>query len=60
MLPSATPTGPARISGERTSPVEYDRRVQTVFHAGAIAISGDALPETGSFGMVPTQGSPFR
>jgi pimeloyl-ACP methyl ester carboxylesterase len=39
---------------------EYDRNVRVVFHAGAIAISGDALPGTRPFGMVPRQGSPFR
>jgi pimeloyl-ACP methyl ester carboxylesterase len=39
---------------------EYDRNVRVVFHAGAIAISGDALPGTRPFGMVPRRGSPFR
>jgi len=39
---------------------EYDRNVRAVFHAGKISISGDALPSTRPFGMVPRQGSPFR
>jgi pimeloyl-ACP methyl ester carboxylesterase len=39
---------------------EYDRNVRVIFHAGAIAISGDALPGTRPFGMVARQGSPFR
>ena len=39
---------------------EYDRHVRPVFHAGAIAISGDAPAATRPFGMVPRQGSPFR
>jgi pimeloyl-ACP methyl ester carboxylesterase len=39
---------------------EYDRNVRAVFHAGKISISGDALPSTRPFGMVPRHGSPFR
>jgi pimeloyl-ACP methyl ester carboxylesterase len=39
---------------------EYDRHVRSVFHAGAIAISGDAPTATRPFGMLPRQGSPFR
>jgi pimeloyl-ACP methyl ester carboxylesterase len=39
---------------------EYDRNARVVFHAGMIAISGDALPGARPFGMVPRQGSPFR
>jgi len=39
---------------------EYDRNVRPVFHAGRIAISGDAPPGTRPFGMVPRRGSPFR
>jgi pimeloyl-ACP methyl ester carboxylesterase len=39
---------------------EYDRNVRAVFHAGKISISGDALPGTRPFGMVPRQGRPFR
>ena len=39
---------------------EYDRNVRVVFHAGRISISGDALPGTRPFGMVPRQGRPFR
>ena len=32
---------------------EYDRNARVVFHAGKISISGDALPGTRPFGMVP-------
>jgi pimeloyl-ACP methyl ester carboxylesterase len=39
---------------------EYDRNVRVVFHAGAVAISGDALPGTRPFGMVPRRGRPFH
>ena len=39
---------------------EYDRNARVVFHAGKISISGDALPGTRPFGMVPRQGRPFR
>ena len=39
---------------------EYDRNARVVFRAGRIAISGDALPGTRPFGMIPRQGRPFR
>ena len=39
---------------------EYERNVRAVFHAGKISISGDALPSTMPFGMVPRQGRPLR
>jgi pimeloyl-ACP methyl ester carboxylesterase len=39
---------------------EYDRNARAVFHAGRISISGDALPSTRPFGMVPRRGTPFR
>ena len=39
---------------------EYDRNARVVFHAGKISISGNALPATRPFGMVPRHGRPFR
>jgi pimeloyl-ACP methyl ester carboxylesterase len=39
---------------------EYDAHPRAVFHAGLIAISGDAPPGIRPFGMVPRKGSPFR
>ena len=39
---------------------EYDSNARVVFHAGKISISGDALPATRPFGMVPRHGRPFR
>jgi pimeloyl-ACP methyl ester carboxylesterase len=39
---------------------EYARNVRAIFHTGKISISGDALPGTRPFGMVPRRGRPFR
>ena len=39
---------------------EYDRNPRAVFRSGMISISGDAVPGTRPFGMVPRHSSPFR
>jgi pimeloyl-ACP methyl ester carboxylesterase len=38
---------------------EYDNHARDVFHAGRIALSGDAPAGARPFGMVPRHGSPF-